>query len=130
MDSLQVRTGQISLRILDDNGDERGVFKFNPKDVEVAKKVFDLQEELQRKQVELDTRAEQCETDEDKISLLSEAVQYFRGIVDNCFGAGSSDILFGDANTLSMFADFFEGIIPYYAKASEDRIKKYSKPKK
>ena len=109
MDSLQVRTGQISLRILDDNEEERGIFKFNPEDIESAKTIVNLQQELAEKQADLQEREKYCETPEQKVALMSEAVQYFRGLVDNCFGEGSSDIVFGNNNTLSMFDDFFNG---------------------
>lgn len=130
MDSLQVRTGQISLRILDDNGDERGIFKFNPEDIESAKQVVALQGELEEKRAEFESKIETCNTTDEKIELLSETVSYFKGLVDKCFGEGTSEIVFGNANTLSMFTDFFEGIMPYYEKASKKRIAKYDKVKK
>lgn len=126
MESLQVRTGQISLRILDDAGEERGIFRFNPEDVESAKRVVELQSELEIKKSEFEQKAKFCSTTEEKVELLSETVSYFKNLVDQCFGEGSSKIVFGDANTLSMFYDFFEGIIPYYQKASEKRMSKYS----
>lgn len=125
MESLQVRTGQISLNILDDAGESRGVFKFNPEDIQSAKRVFELQSEFNVKQEEFQKRAEQCETPEQKLELLDEVVSYFRNLVDDCFGAGSSDLLFGNAKTLTMFEDFFNGITPYYQKASEARMAKY-----
>lgn len=129
MDTLQVRTGQISLLILDDNEEERGVFRFNPEDVESAKTVIHLQQELAEKQADMEAREKYCTTPQEKIDLMSEAVQYFRGLVDNCFGEGSSELVFGDNNTLSMFEDFFNGIMPYYEKASKKRMQKYRKPK-
>lgn len=125
MDSLQVRTGVVSLKILDDAGEERGIFKFNPTDIESAKKVVELQGELEERQKDFETRATTCETTEQKINLLEESVSYFEELVDKCFGEGSSKLLFGDAKTLSMFDDFFNGIIPYYKKASEQRMEKY-----
>lgn len=127
MESLKIRTGSISLQILDDAGMERGVFTFNPEDIESAKRVIGLQQELERKQSELDTKAESCETDEEKVNLLIEAVDYLEDLIDKCFGAGTSNLLFGDAKTLSMFSDFFEGITPYYEKASKARMAKYGK---
>lgn len=130
MDSLQVRTGQISLRILDDAGEERGIFKFNPQDIQSAKRVVELQRELEEKQIEFDNRSKQCTTDIEKLELLDETVLYFRNLVDECFGAGSSDIVFGNCNTLSMFYDFFNGITPYYEKASKQRMDKYRKQTK
>ena len=130
MESLQVRTGQISLRILDDSGEERGIFRFNPQDVEVAKRVLDLQGELEIKNKEFEEQVAKCETTEEKVNLLAEMVKYFKGLVHECFGAGTSEIVFGDANTLTMFYDFFEGITPYYEKASQQRMAKYGKKKK
>lgn len=130
MDSLQVRTGQVSLRILDDAGEERGIFRFNPEDIESAKKVISLQSTLEEKNQEFIKRNEACKTAEERIELLSETVTYFRGMIDECFGAGTSDLVFGNAHTLSMFTDFIEGIIPYYSQASAKRTSKYQKPKK
>lgn len=130
MDSLQVRTGQVSLRILDDAGEERGIFRFNPEDVESAKRVLELQDELERKNNEFAERNKQCTNADERIALLSETVNYFREIIDNCFGAGTSDLVFGNAHTLSMFSDFIEGITPYYTEASAKRTAKYKKSAK
>lgn len=127
MDSLQVRTGQVSLRILDDSGEERGIFKFNPTDIESAKRVFSVQSELETTAAEFDKKAEACATPEEKINLLDEVVNYYETMIDNIFGEGSSQLLFGSAKTLSMFEDFFQGIIPYYQKASDARMSKYKR---
>lgn len=129
MQSLQVRTGEVKLQILDDAGEERGIFKFNPTDIESAKKVVAFQSELSAKQAEFEDQAEKCETPEQKLNLLSEICDYFNNLIDECFGTGSSELLFGGAKTLSMYDDFIQGIIPYYQKASEERVAKYS-PKK
>lgn len=127
MESLQVRTGQVSLMILDDLGNERGIFTFNPTDVESARQVMNMQSDLNAKQEEFEMRAEQCTTETEKADLLVESVTYFRDLIDTVFGAGSSQLLFGDAKTFSMFEDFFNGIMPYYQKASKERMAKYKK---
>ena len=127
MDSLQVRTGQISLQILDDNGEPRGVFKFNPQDIESAKRVFTLQADLPIKQAEFEDRIKGVVEDEERLSILSDIVDYFNDAIDTCFGIGSSAILFGGAKALSMYEDFFNGILPYYEKASKQRTAKYRK---
>lgn len=127
MESLQVRTGQISLQILDDYGELRGVFKFNPQDIESAKRVFALQNELPVMQEEFEKKIASAKNEEEKINILSDIVDYFNQAIDECFGKGSSDILFGGARTLSMYEDFFTGITPYYQKAGESRVKKYKK---
>ena len=129
MQSLQVRTGTIKLQILDDAGEERGIFSFNPSDIESAKKVLAFQNELNEKQQEFNERVKTCETAEDKVNLMSDICDYFNNLIDECFGSGTSELLFGGAKTLSMYDDFIQGIVPYYQKASEERIAKYS-PKK
>lgn len=129
MESLQIRTGQVRLQILDDQGNERGIFTFNPEDVEDAKRALDLREEFDAKVKDFEERSAHCETNAEKMDLLSEVVRYFRGLVDQCYGEGSSQLLFGEAKTLSMFKDFFDGIMPYYQKASDARISKYKKEK-
>lgn len=130
MESLQVRTGQVSLQILDDNGDPRGIFKFVPTDVESAKQILSLQQEVDDKYKEFQELAKDADSADKQISLLGEVVDYFESRIDAIFGMGSSKILFGDAKTLSMFDDFFTGIMPYYKKASEERVSKYTKTRK
>lgn len=125
MESLQVRTGEVSLQILDDQGDVRGIFKFNPEDVQSAKNVVALMEDFKVKQVEFGERTKTCTTPEEQVDLLVEIVNYFENMVDQCFGPGSSQLIFGNSKTLSMFEDFFNGITPYYQKASEKRVAKY-----
>lgn len=129
MQSLQVRTGEIRLQVLDDYGETRGVFSFNPNDVKSAQQFLDVQVEFEKKQAEFEKRVEGAETPEEQVVILNEIVDYFKGLVDTCFGEGSSAVLFGDACTLSMFEDFFVGITPYYEEASKQRMAKYSKKK-
>lgn len=127
MESLQVRTGEIHLQILDDLGNERGIFTFNPQDVHSAKIILSLQDEFKEAEANFEEREKNCKTIQDKINLLDEVVDYFEGLIDNCFGQGSSELIFGKSKSLSMFEDFFNGIIPYYQKASEERIAKYGR---
>lgn len=127
MQSLKISTGVVSLQILDDDGNERGIFKFNPEDIKSARAVLDLQKELTSKNAEYEERAKACTTADEQVALMAEVCDYFRGAIDSVFGVGSSNILFGDANTLSMFEDFFTGITPYYQKASKARLAKYKK---
>lgn len=126
MESLKIRTGQVNLQILDDAGNERGVFSFNPEDVANAKRFLELQKELVVKQEDFEKRSGKCKDDESKVDLLNEIVEYFESAIDSCWGEGTSKLLFGDAKTVSMFADFFEGIAPYYAEASKKRKAKYT----
>ena len=128
MDSLQIRTGLVSLRILDDEGNERGIFRFNPEDINGAKRVVALRDELEARQEEFIKRDEECKTTEERVELLNEVVDSLEQAIDECFGEGTSKLVFGEAKSLSMFSDFLTGITPYYTKASEKRLSKYRKP--
>ena len=125
MESLKIRTGEVRIRILDDRDEERGIFKFNPEDIETTKKFLNVQKEFEVKQKEFLDKSEMCTTPDEKIELLSAIVDYLKTTIDDCFGQGSSQILFGDNCSLTMFEDFFEGITPYYEQASKARIEKY-----
>lgn len=130
MEKLQIHTGQIRLEILDDSGESRGIFRFNPDDTAVARRIFSLQKTVDEKLTEYESKAKDAKDDETNVELLDETIAYFRGVIDEIYGSGTSDLLFGAAHSLSMFEDFFSGIMPYYTKASEERLKKYSKNKK
>lgn len=123
MDSLKISTGIVKLRILDEYGDERGIFQFNPNDVKAAERFLNIQSELEKIQSTFEEKANKAETADERIKVTNEFCEYFKGLIDTCFGDGSSKILFGDCNTLEMFTDFFDGITPYYQKASEKRLK-------
>lgn len=127
MEQLQIKTGKISVKILDDDGEVRGIFKFNPEDIKSARKVNDLIDEFKVKTVEFQEKIEQAVEVADRIKLLDEIVDYFRNAIDSVWGSGSSNILFGNASTLEMFDDFFNGITPFYKKESAKRTQKYTK---
>lgn len=130
MESLKIRTGRVKLQVLDDTGEVRGIFSFNPTDVESAKQIIAIQSEFTDKSKEFEARSKVCTEPKEQIKLLDEIVTYFKDMIDKCFGDGSSDILFGSDKSLEMFFDFFEGITPYYEKASKDRMSKYTQLKK
>lgn len=133
MPSLQIHTGEVRLQILDDAGEVRGIFKFNPTDIEAAKRLLKIQEDFESKETEFQKKAEEIEksgSTSDKINLLSELCQYIEGEIDECFGEGSSKILFGNSVSIDMFNDFFNGITPYYEKASKERLAKYQEKNK
>ena len=43
------------------------------------------------------------------------------------FGAGTSEKAFGEAQTLNMFEQFFDGITPYIQGARGQKVSKYRK---
>ena len=110
MESLQIKTGKVGIVILDDFGNERGIFKYNPEDLGVGKRMSELIQKIKQESSENEKREAECKTGEERMLLLEEICSNYRKEIDNIWGQGSSDILFGDAVCTSMFDDFFLGI--------------------
>lgn len=128
MDSLKISTGVIPLNIVDDNGDSRGIFKFNPSDLGTAEKFMNMQNDFELKQIEFTHKVESLEQSQpnEQISFMNEVCDYFKNSIDEIFGDGSSNILFGDAKTFGMFTDFFEGISPFYQIEANKKMQKHT----
>jgi len=128
MDTLKINLGNVSLKIVDENNNEKGIFTFNPNDINTANKFFDLLAELDIKKEEFTKRESELAEDDikGKLALTLEVIDYFENKIDNIFGSGSSELIFGQTKSIDMFKDFFEGLMPYYQKASQNRIDKYT----
>ena len=103
MDSLKISTGRVRLQIVDEAGNQRGIFSFNPSDIQSAKRIIEIQKEFEAKNSEFQARINNAETLEEKVTILDDLVSYFEGVIDDCFGSGSSQILFGDDKSIEMF---------------------------
>lgn len=125
MESLKINTGVVHLQIEDPDGTPRGVFSFNPDDVGLAKRLLALHEELITKTEEFEAESKNVKSKLAYADFLDEIVTYFTNAIDEAFGVGSSLVLFGGAKSVTMFDDFFEGIMPYFKKASDRRKAKY-----
>lgn len=125
MEQLQIFTGMISLEILDDEGKQRGIFRFNPTDMTLCKNIFDLQSSFKKKENEVKAQLANCEDNKDKLEIVCEICDYYNEQIDNIFGEGSCDILFGKSKSLFQYIQFFEGVTPYIAGARKKQMDKY-----
>lgn len=127
MKTLKVRTGLVALDVIDDFGNSRGTFKFAPADTNVFAKIVKLQEELPLKEAELkDINANSSLSDTEKMLKANELVNFLLEKIDDIYGKGTSLLLFGDTHdSLLMFSDFFDGIMPEYEKARKNNTDKY-----
>lgn len=137
MQSLHINTGEIRLCVNDDPG---RVIVFNPTDISFAERFYGLLSEFEEKEKEYQRKVEalQKNTETDNLGipknfgpalvLLRETCGFLREKIDDVFGAGTSQAAFGDANTLDMFEQFFEGITPFVQKAREKQVSKYTTP--
>ena len=114
--TIQISTGAVKLKFTDDFGELRGVLKVNPSDIGEANKIFTLSMELEERQSEYEKKIKQAKTEKEQLEILLESCEYLKKSIDYIYGAGSSLMLFGEANTFRMFEDFFKRITPLYQK--------------
>ena len=132
MENINISCGAVELTI---DNDPARVIRFYPTDVASAQGFFSLASEFQRKQKEIqqkinDIRASdktEFEKSLEAVQLEREAFNVMRQGIDNTFGAGTSDTVFGQRNTIDMVARFFNGVIPYVRKARQAEIERYTK---
>jgi hypothetical protein len=138
MDSIRIDTGIKRIAI---NDDPDRVIVFNPSDILFAEKFYKLVAEFEQKLGEYQQRAaalDDAETDSNglpvnmqaRIDILRESCEYVRGRVDYLFGDGTSQKVFGDALSLDVFTQFFDGITPFIQSVRSEKIARYAATKK
>lgn len=137
MDSLRIDTGVRRIQIND--GPE--YIEFNPEDVTFAEKFYQLIKDFEIKKVDYQARSNAIDANQEvdanglpvtldtSLALLRESCEFFRDRIDNLFGAGTSQKVFGNALALSMFGQFFSGITPFIQSAREAKLLKYANNK-
>ena len=131
METLRIDTGAVTLSI---NNDENRTITFYPTDVHFAEAFFDLardfvqhREDVSRQEEEIkESGGTAAERSAKEVELLRETYAFMRERIDNCFGAGTSEIVFGNHDSLGAYASFFRGVEPYVRKARKDELARYS----
>ena len=136
--SIRIDTGVKRIAI---NDDPDRVIEFNPTDAVWVEKFFRLFRDLQAKLDEYHKRYEKLAGDtsvdasgipvsaEAQIELLKETCDYLRSKIDDLFGDGAAQTVFGDTRNLDVFVQFFDGMTPYIESARSPMVDKYL-PKK
>lgn len=135
MDSIRCNDGKIKLMV---NDDPDRVIAFDPDDVYFLDKLYCLMGDMEKKKAEFAEAEKELnkETAVDgygipvnmrqKLKLLKDICLFFREQIDQIFGEGTSQTVFGDSNSLDMFEQFFAGITPYIQKNREEKLAKYT----
>lgn len=136
MDSLQITTGEKRIPI-DRDGVRVGELVIYPGDVVFAEKYYRLVSDFGTTFAEYEKRANELELDStpngnglpantgERLQLAREACVYVREKIDEVFGAGTSQMVFGDTMKVEIFAQFFEGINPFLKAARTEKLKPY-----
>jgi len=141
MQSLQINTGEIKLAI---NDDPERVIVLYPKDAIFTEKFYILLGNFKKSFSDFKNRAEIIESQnaedeygvplntDERLEFQKEVCQYARNEIDELIGAGTSQIVFGNALDIDAIMQFFTGIQPYMQKARAEKVAQYSSayPKK
>lgn len=125
--NLNINTGKIRVTV---NDDPDRVIAFNPTDVGFAERFYALVSDIETKQREFMGRAKVLDEAGDErtgeqLHLLRDICTYMRDQIDTVFGEGTSAVAFGDAMTLDMFTQFFDGILPIVRQARAEKLTPY-----
>lgn len=124
------------------NDDPARVIEFNPDDVGFVERCYALIDNVEAKENEIKEKLEAIRKDQTEssygmpnsirreVQLTAEMCRYMREQIDNVFGAGSSQTIFGDVNVPTMFGEFFTLIGPCISSARSGAVKKYTAKKK
>ena len=134
MDSIRIDTGEKHICI---NDDPNRVLVFNPADILFAEKFYALLSELEKKITEYQERGTQLDRENGqdqhglpmnlsaRVAFMRESCEYIRGQIDYLFGVGTSKLVFGDAMSLDMFTQFFQGVTPFIQTSRTEKVSKY-----
>lgn len=135
MESIRYNDGMIRLMV---NDDPDRVIVFDPEDVVFLDKVYGLIADIEKKKAEFVEAEKELAKDEEvdaygipvnmrqRLKLLLDICLFFREQIDLIFGEGTSQMVFGNSNTLDMFEQFFNGITPYIYKHRQEKLAKYT----
>lgn len=111
------------------NDDPNRVISFDPSDLSFAERVYDLVTDLEKKEVEYRRQAEELDAAggdfKAGMALIREVCEDMKTRIDSIFGDGTSKAAFGDACTVTMFDQFFDGVMPYIAAVRKPKMDKY-----
>lgn len=133
---LEIRTG-VTIPVNRD-GEDVGELRFNPHDVAFSERIYAMISEFAAAQEEFTKRTAELEADNTKdkyglpanqrerFALVRELCESTHAKIDEAFGEGTSELVFGGALDPDAIWQFFDGIVPSMDEAQQERIKKYT----
>lgn len=121
MEKLRVEKDNVYKIEVNDKGE---YIEFDLLDIELPIKLINASEELEKQKAIHEQKIDDLMASnlEPKESMLKqyeidkEFCKTMRGVIDGLFGEGSSQKIFGEANRLGMFNDFFAQLEPHLDK--------------
>lgn len=132
---MKIETG-LSIPV-ERNGEHVGNLHFNPDDVCFAEHVYGLIGELEQAEKAYEAKAKELEADKAvdeygipkniraRLQFLREVCEDLYAKIDTVFGAGTSEMVFGGALSLSAIEQFFTGLAPHFEQVRADKMAPY-----
>ena len=131
MEKLRVEKDNVYKIEVNDKGE---CIEFDLLDIELPIKLINASEELEKQKVIHEQKVEELKKENlepienmlKQYEIDKEFCQTMRNVLDNLFGEGASQKIFGDTNRITMFNDFFTQLEPHLDKIIIDveQIKK------
>ena len=133
---INITTGEKNVPIIRD-GEVVGELSFNPTDVLFAERFYALLGDMQKTLKEYKAQGQELAKSkkdnggipvnmEEHITLQRDLCNYLREKIDNVFGDGSSQKVFGDTRNLEIYKQFFDGMMPFFQQARAERVAMYT----
>lgn len=132
MQNIQIDAGIKRITV---NGDPNRVIEFNPEDILFVERFHNLIRVFEEKEKEYSARAKELQSIEAtgltdnqtllSIQLVRDLCSFLNEQIDSVFGEGTSKAAFAGAQTLNMYEQFFEGIVPLIKSARSKKAAKY-----
>ena len=124
METLTIQDTRVRMAV---NGDPQRVIEFDPEDVAFAAGFYRLAENFGEKEKEYRARALALEEGDPQgaVALMGEMCGWLREQIDRLFGEGTCEKAFGERNSLRLYQQFFEGVVPHIKAAREQKLASY-----
>lgn len=120
------------------DGQPVGEFRFDPSDVAMAERFYDLIGRFEERQAYYEEQEHALDEDQtrdrygiptnarEKLALRRTVCEDVMAKIDEVFGAGVSEMVFGGTRSFDALEQFFDGLRPHMEQAQAERIRKYT----
>lgn len=112
------------------NGDENKIVEFDPGDVNIRRKFFNLKDKMIQKQQELDSIKNRLDLEKDEdiqkaFKLEEDLFDFIRDEIEDLFKPGTTEMICGNRKNVFVLANFIIALVPYFEKFKKDTESKY-----
>ena len=125
--TLSLSTGALSVPVERD-GKRVGALTLTPDDPAFLNRFYALSPLLEERRQALAQLPEGVDHAAETLAALQSACEEVRAAIDDTFGAGTSQLVFGDTCTPALLEQFFAGIAEILRPLREEKLAEYLAP--